>query len=273
LRKALLIIDRGSREPEVKEELERICSIAKTKGSYYYVNYCFLEVLPPFIEEGIKKCQENDVDLITVMPYFLYPGMKLKDSVSQSARICKSQKLNLVIAKPLSYHHMMTQLVIDRINCLKKEKDIRYSDLECDVLLMGHGSSDKSARIAFEHTINSLRPFYRNVKFCFLELDNPDIQQGIKNMFDNNPKVVILMPYFLHKGAHMKRDVINDVNEALEKYRFKNAFMTSHLGVDQKLVDVLIERAREVEEKRLASAGLRPQIPSTEAKSEKAFDM
>jgi sirohydrochlorin ferrochelatase len=58
------------------------------------------------------------------------------------------------------------------------------------------------------------------------------------------------MPYFLHRGAHMKRDVINDVNEALRKYQFKNAFIASHLGVDQKLVDLLIERARDVEGKR-----------------------
>jgi len=250
LKKALLIIDRGSREPEVREELERICSIVKTKGGYYYTNYCFLEVLPPFIEEGIRKCQENGVDVITVMPYFLYPGMKLKDSVRQSARISKIQKLNLVIAKPLSYHSMMTQLVIDRINCLKKDKDIQYSDLECDILLIGHGSSDKNARIAFEYTINSLRPFYHKVEFCFLELDNPNIQQGIKMMVENNPKILILMPYFLHKGAHMKRDVINDVNESLKKYRFKNVFIANHLGVDQKLVDLLIERARDVEEKR-----------------------
>jgi sirohydrochlorin ferrochelatase len=250
LKKALLIIDRGSREPEVREELERICSIIKTKGGYYYTNYCFLEVLPPFIEEGIRKCQENGVDVITVMPYFLYPGMKLKDSVRQSARISKIQKLNLVIAKPLSYHSMMTELVIDRINCLKKDKDIQYSDLECDILLIGHGSSDKNARIAFEYIINSLRPFYRKVEFCFLELDNPNIQQGIKMMVENNPKVLILMPYFLHKGAHMKRDVINDVNKALKKYRFKNVFIANHLGVDQKIVDLLIERARDVEEKR-----------------------
>jgi sirohydrochlorin ferrochelatase len=250
LKKALLIIDRGSREPEVREELERICSIAKTQGGYYYTNYCFLEVLPPFIEEGIRKCQENGADVITVMPYFLYPGMKLKDSVRQSARISKIQKLNMVIAKPLSYHHMMTQLVIDRINCLKKDKDIQYSDLECDILLIGHGSSDKNARIAFEYTMNSLRPFYRKVEFCFLELDHPNIQQGIKMIVENNPKVLILMPYFLHKGAHMKRDVINDVNKALGKYRFKDVFIASHLGVDQKLVDLLIERARDVEEKR-----------------------
>ena len=69
-------------------------------------------------------------------------------------------------------------------------------------------------------------------------------------MVENNPKLLILMPYFLHKGAHMKRDVINDVNEALRKYRFKDVFIASHLGVDQKLVDLLIERARDVEEKR-----------------------
>lgn len=250
MKKALLIIDRGSREPEVRDELEDICSIVKTRGGYYYANYCFLEVLPPFIEEGIKKCRENGADLITVMPYFLYPGMKLKDSVRQSARICKIQKLNLVIAKPLCYHSMMTQLIIDRIKCLKREKNIHYSDLECDVLLIGHGSSDKNARDAFVYTVNSLRPFYRAIKFCFLELDKPNIEQGIKNSLENNPKVIILMPYFLHKGAHIKRDVLIDVNNALKKYSFENAFMTSHLGVDHKLIDLLIERAREVEEKR-----------------------
>jgi sirohydrochlorin ferrochelatase len=126
LKKAILIIDRGSREPEVRQELEDICSLVKTNAGYYYANYCFLEVLPPFIEEGIKECQENGADLITVVPYFLYPGMKLKDSVRQTARICKIKNLNLVITKPLSYHSMMTQLVIDRINCLKKEKSIIY---------------------------------------------------------------------------------------------------------------------------------------------------
>ena len=246
MKKALLIIDRGSREPEVKEELESVCSLVKSKGGYFYTNYCFLEVLPPSIDEGIRKCQDYGADVITVMPYFLYPGMKLKDSVRQTARISKEHKLNLVIAKPLSYHSTITQLVIDRINCVKKDEDIRYSDLECDILLIGHGSSDKNARIAFEYTIDSLRPFYRKVKFCFLELVNPNIQEGIQMMVENDPKVLILMPYFLHKGAHMKRDVIKDVNGALSKYQFKDVFIANHLGVDQKLVDLLIERAREV---------------------------
>jgi sirohydrochlorin ferrochelatase len=80
-------------------------------------------------------------------------------------------------------------------------------------------------------------------------LDAPNIDEGIKNVLQDNPKIILLMPYFLHKGAHIKRDVINDVNSALEKYSFKNVFMAKHLGVDEKLVDLVLERTREVEQR------------------------
>jgi precorrin-8X/cobalt-precorrin-8 methylmutase len=144
---------------------------------------------------------------------------------------------------------MMTEVIIDRLNQLKNEKKIHYPNSECDILVIGHGSSDKNARDALLYTVSSLKPFYRRVAFCFLELDTPNIDEGIKNVLQDNPKIILLMPYFLHKGAHIKRDVINDVNSALEKYSFKNVFMAKHLGVDEKLVDLVIERTREVEQR------------------------
>ena len=249
MKKALLIIDRGSREANVREELNEICSIAKRKGKYHYTDYCFLEVMPPFIEEGIKKCLENGADFITVMPYFLYPGMKLKDSVKKSAKIGKLRNLKFVIARPLSYHYMMTELIIDRINQLKNEQKIHYPSSECDILVIGHGSSDKNARDALIYIVNSLKPFYRRVGFCFLELDTPNIDEGIRNVLQNSPKIILLIPYFLHKGAHIKHDVIHDVSSALKKYSFKNVFMAKHLGVDEKLVDLVLERTKEAEQK------------------------
>ncbi|HYZ49432.1 MAG TPA: CbiX/SirB N-terminal domain-containing protein [Nitrososphaeraceae archaeon] len=251
-KKALLIVDRGSREPDVRLELQNICSIAKHKVGYDYTGYCFLEVVQPFIKEGIENCLANGADLITVMPYFLYPGMKLKDTVRQSASIGQKMNLKMIITKPLSYHSILTDVVINRIQQLKTEQKIQYSDLACDILLIGHGSSDKNARNAFIYTVNALKPFYRNVNFCFLELDKPDIEEGIKNViFQNDPKIILLMPYFLHKGAHIKRDIITNINAALEKYRFQKVFMTKHLGVDEKLVDLIVERVKEVEEKRI----------------------
>lgn len=244
-----MIIDRGSREFEVKQELREICSIVKVKAGYHYTDYCFLEVIPPFIEEGIRACLDNGADYITVMPYFLYPGMKLKDSVKQSARIGHMKNLKMVITKPLSYHYKMTEVIIDRINQLKREHNIRYLDSDCDVILIGHGSSDKNARNAFLYTVNSLRPFYRNVEFCFLELDTPNIQGCIKDIVQKRPKIILLMPYFLHEGTHIKHDVLGEVRSAIERNQIKNAFMTKHLGVDEKLVSIVVERAREVETK------------------------
>ena len=249
MKKALLIVDRGSREPDVRHELKQICLLAKQRADYYHVDYSFLEVLPPFIAEGISQCMAAGVSFITVMPYFLYPGMKLKDTVKQSAKIGRDKNIKLVITKPLSYHPMMVELIIDRINDLKISRCISQPDSECDVVLIGHGSSDKNAHDSFVYAANAIRPYYRYVDFCFLELDQPNIEEGIGRAVARNPKVILIVPYFLHKGAHIKRDVIKDLDAALDKHNFKNAFMGKHLGVDEKLVDIVIERAREVEKR------------------------
>jgi precorrin-8X/cobalt-precorrin-8 methylmutase len=57
------------------------------------------------------------------------------------------------------------------------------------------------------------------------------------------------MPYFLHKGAHIKRDVAEEVNAALSKHQYRNAHMSRHLGVDGKLVDLILQRTKEVEKR------------------------
>jgi sirohydrochlorin ferrochelatase len=249
LKKALLIVDRGSREPDVKQELEQICLLAKQRSDYCCVDYSFLEVVPPYIAEGISQCVAEGAGFISIMPYFLYPGMKLKDTVKQSARISRDKNIKLVITKPLSYHPVMIQLIKDRINQLKMSKGISCADNECDVVLIGHGSSDKNAHDAFVYAAKAIAPYYRNVEFCFLELDRPNIEEGIGRAVAGNPQVVLVVPYFLHRGAHIKRDVVNDLNEALDKYNFQNAYISQHLGVDEKLVDIILERAREVEKR------------------------
>ena len=195
MRKALLIIDRGSKELEVQHELLKISNQAKEKGGYIYSNFCFLEVIPPYIDEGIRNCIKENVDLIIVMPYFLYPGMKLKDAVKKTAAISKEKQVKLVITKPLCYSEVLKFVIIDRLTKLKLLNDIRLQDKECDVLVIGHGSSDRRATEAFIFTINGIKHSYRNVEYCFLELEGPTIQEGINSIIKKNPKIVLIMPY------------------------------------------------------------------------------
>jgi precorrin-8X/cobalt-precorrin-8 methylmutase len=249
MKKALLIIDRGSKEVEVQAELFKISTQAKEKGGYIYSNFCFLEVIPPYIDEGIRNCIKENVDLITVMPYFLYPGLKLKDAVQRTAAISKENRVKLVITKPLCYSEVLKFVIMDRLTKLKLDNNIQLKDKECDVLVIGHGSSDRRATEAFIFTINSIKRFYRNVDYCFLELAGPTIQEGINSVIQKNPKIVLIMPYFLHKGIHIKNDVIKEVKNALNNHSFSNILIADHIGVDDKIVNLILQRANEVEKK------------------------
>ncbi|HEX9318325.1 MAG TPA: CbiX/SirB N-terminal domain-containing protein [Nitrososphaeraceae archaeon] len=248
-RRAILLIDRGSREPEVTEELRALCDMVKTKGGYDLSTYCFLEVIPPFIEEGIEHCLSDNIDYIVVMPYFLYPGMKLKESVKQCARICHNMKVKVLFTKPLSYHMVLQRLILERIDQLKSKINLTVHNRDCDILVIGHGSSDRAARTAFEFTINGILPNYKSVNYCFLELDKPDIAEGIKKVMNMGTGHLIVVPYFLHEGAHVKRDIKNELGLALAKYNCKEVFLTTHLGAGDELVEAVIDRAKEAESK------------------------
>lgn len=249
MRKALLIIDRGSKELEVQDELFKISNQAKQKGGYIYSNFCFLEVIPPYIDEGIRNCIKENVDLITVMPYFLYPGMKLKDAVQKTAALSKEKGVKLVITKPLCYSEVLTFVIRDRLSKLKFQNDIQLQDKECDVLVIGHGSSDRRATEAFIFTINGIKSSYRNVDYSFLELAEPTIQEGINSVIKKHPRIVLIMPYFLHKGIHIKHDVIKEVKNALKSHSFSNIHIADHIGVDDRMVNLILQRANEVEKK------------------------
>jgi len=247
LKRGLLLIDRGSREKEVKEELEIICKKVKEKGNYVFSEYCFLEVIPPYIEEGIKKCLENNIDSLTIVPYFLYPGKKAKAAVSDSTKLLAKTDVKFRISKPMSMHKTMIEIVDNRITSSLKKNKINLSKNDVDVLIIGHGSKDPNAQISIKYVVDGLVSSYRNVDHCFLEIEEPNIEQGIKKSEKNNPKILVVVFYFLHKGAHVKRDIFEDLNPAIENSNLKNTIITEHIGTEDKMINLIIERAKEVE--------------------------
>lgn len=249
MKKALLIIDRGSKMKEVQAELRNTCELIKYKTDYAYVDFCFLEVIPPYIGEGIRKCIDRGADSITIVPYFLYPGMKLKDAVTQTATIIHQEDKKMVITKPLSYQPIISEIVLKRVNSLIIEKGLNMDKKKLCLLLIGHGSSDKRAREAFLYTVNDLKKIYRDVKFCFLELEPPNIEGGIKECLTTIPDTIVVVPYFLHKGIHIQKDILVDLNNAQEKYSFNSLFISGHIGVDPAVIDLVITLAKEAEVK------------------------
>jgi len=83
---------------------------------------------------------------------------------------------------------------------------------------------------------------------CYLEIEEPNIEQGIQSCQNNNPDVLVIVFYFLHEGAHVKTDIYEDLNPALEKANLPKVLITKHIGTDEKMIDLVLERAKEVED-------------------------
>ncbi len=247
MKRGLLLIDRGSREREASEELETICQGIKAKGDYIFTDFCFLEVEPPYIEDGISKCLKEDIDSLTIVPYFLYPGKKVKNAVTDVMKFQKETKVKFIVTKPMSMHKTLVDIVENRISTTLKENQITLSRKDVDVMIIGHGSKDPNAQMSLNYIVNELKDAYRNVSRCWLEIEKPDIFDGIQKCEKDKPKVLIIVFYFLHEGAHVKTDINNDLIPALEKSNLKETHITKHLGTDQKMIDLIIERAKEVE--------------------------
>ncbi|RMW37961.1 MAG: sirohydrochlorin cobaltochelatase [Nitrosopumilus sp.] len=248
MKRGLLIIDRGSREREASEELETICEGIKTKGDYVFADYCFLEVEPPYIEDGISKCLKQDIDSLTIVPYFLYPGKKVKIAVTDVMKLQKDTQVKFLITKPMSMHKTLVDIVENRITTTLKENNITLPNKDVDVMIIGHGSKDPNAQRSLNYIVDELKDCYRNVSRCWLEIEQPDIFEGIKNCEKDEPKVLVIVFYFLHEGAHVKTDINNDLIPALKDSSLKDTFITKHIGTDEKIIDLIIERAKEVED-------------------------
>ena len=100
-------------------------------------------------------------------------------------------------------------------------------DKEMDVLIIGHGSMDPNAALSIQYVVNNLKSLYRNVTHCFLEIEKPDIKQGISTSEKNSPKVLVIVFYFLHK-AHVKRDIYEDLAKLNESFIDKTV-ITKHM--------------------------------------------
>lgn len=247
MKRGLLLIDRGSKEREAEEELEKICKKVKEKGNYQFSEYCFLEVVPPYIEDGIRKCLNQDIDYLTIVPYFLYPGKKVKAAVTEVMSFQGDTKIKFVVTKPMSMHKILVDLVDNRISAALRKNNFDFSKRDVDILVIGHGSKDPNAQISLNYIVDELRNSYRNVDRCFLEIEQPDIPTGIEKCDKNNPKCLVIVFYFLHEGAHVKTDINQDLRPALENSKLKNVCITEHIGVDEKMIELILERAREVE--------------------------
>ena len=116
------------------------------------------------------------------------------------------------------------------------------------LLLIAHGSREAEANADLHHMVEALRQRreFELVEACFLELAEPDIDAGAGHCVTQGAGQVILLPYFLSAGVHVRRDLTAARQRLAERFPQVDFRLADPLGRHPLLVEVVAERAREV---------------------------
>ncbi len=112
---------------------------------------------------------------------------------------------------------------------------------------MAHGSRIPAANDAVHEIAAMVREMtgHQIVEVSFREQHLPNIQQGIDACVVQGAERVLLVPYFLFVGAHVREDLPAEMDEARKRHPGVEFAMGGHLGVHRKLAEIVAERIDE----------------------------
>jgi len=122
------------------------------------------------------------------------------------------------------------------------------------ILLLGHGSSLPYNKKLVEETANMLRKKHEiTVHTAFLNMDEPTIQEALKELCNSGINRVVALPLFLAHGVHTLQDIPaqlgleNGSRKTTIKHGNNNIeiLYAEPLGADPAIAELAYQRARE----------------------------
>ncbi|MCB2300330.1 sirohydrochlorin chelatase [Clostridium tagluense] len=112
------------------------------------------------------------------------------------------------------------------------------------ILVVGHGSRSKDALEVFNKVLDNFKlKVEDNVEGCFMELCAPNIPDTIDIMYKNGARNIVVVPYFLFCGIHIKDDIPGILKEVKAKYVDLKISLARPIGYNKIIADILKENA------------------------------
>jgi sirohydrochlorin ferrochelatase len=118
------------------------------------------------------------------------------------------------------------------------------------LLLIAHGSRQEEANADLHYVAEGMRRLgrYAIVEASFLELAEPTIAQAAARCVARGARRVLLLPYFLSAGVHVRRDLREARRRLAAAYPDVAFCLGEPLSRHPLLLEMVVDRARTAEE-------------------------
>jgi sirohydrochlorin cobaltochelatase len=113
------------------------------------------------------------------------------------------------------------------------------------ILLVDHGSQLVEANRVLDQIADAVRRRGSDaiVEVAHMELAEPSFAAGLARCAERGAIEVVVCPFFLGPGRHTRNDIPRLIEQARAAHPALRVRLAPPLGFDERLVDVLIERA------------------------------
>lgn len=117
-KKALIIVDHGSKLNEANEMLIDIADLIKNKNNseFEIIAYCHMELAKPTISQAFDDCVSRGADHIVVHPYFLAPGRHSTQDIPRMVMDAAANhpEVSYKVTEPLGIHDNIIEVILER---------------------------------------------------------------------------------------------------------------------------------------------------------------
>jgi sirohydrochlorin ferrochelatase len=117
VKRAVLLVDHGSRRREANEQLEELARRVRARVPDRVVAVAHLELAEPTIAQGIEACLAAGAGEITVFPWFLGPGRHTTEDIPRhlAAAAARHPSIPIHLVPPLPLDDRLVDLILERI--------------------------------------------------------------------------------------------------------------------------------------------------------------
>ena len=237
---ALLIVGHGSLRQASGAAMIRLAALARNEGIASISTAGFLNFSRPTFAEAVTRCVSKGATSISVQPYFLIDGYYVNRALPKLVKEAQAEHLGVSfqMAEPFTHHPALSDLV------LKRAAAAPHDPRDSALLLMAHGTPHEAANASIFKVAEDVRrkSGYSRVSVSFMELNTPSIADAVDALVEEGISTVVAVPYFLHLGEHVTKDLPAAIEQARERWPATTFHLSDYLSYDPLLLKVIRDR-------------------------------
>jgi len=220
-------------------------------GNGSKVRMAGFEFTQPTLKEAIMGLAEEGSSKIIVLPFFLFEGKHIKLEIPEQLE--QLQPLipgaSLVYARPLGVDSRLMQIVVERVDSATNSGTEKNHKSKGIVLVVrGSRPLYDSGENLYKLVTGMVDVYGGKVRVepAQAQFGFPTIEAAIASVVRQNVEVVVVVPYLLFPGKVLYDNIQPAVERAKESYPHIQFRLAKTLGVDDRMIDIALDRLREV---------------------------